>query len=47
MGQVLVNDDGTRTVRYSCQISTSKVWVLEYDLDSNGRVKHMANYYQP
>lgn len=29
------------------QISTSKVWVLEYDLDSNGRVKHMANYYQP
>ncbi len=47
VGQVLVNDDGTRTVRYSCQISTSKVWVLEYDLDSNGRVKHMANYYQP
>lgn len=47
VGQVLVNDDGTRTVRYSCQISTSKVWVLEYDLDGNGRVKHMANYYQP
>ena len=46
VGQVLVNDDGTRTVRYSCQISTSKVWVLEYDLDGNGRVKHMANYYQ-
>ena len=41
------DDDGTRTVRYSCQISTSKVWVLEYDLDGNGRVTHMANYYQP
>lgn len=44
---MLVNDDGTPHRALQCQISTSKVWVLEYDLDSNGRVKHMANYYQP
>ena len=47
VGQVLVNDDGTRTVRYSCQTAASRVWVLEYDLGSNGRVNHIANYYQP
>lgn len=47
VGQVLVNDDGTRTVRYSCQTAASRVWILEYDLGSNGRVNHIANYYQP
>lgn len=47
VGQVLVNDDGTRTVKYSCQISTSKVWVLEYHLGASGRVDKIVNYYQP
>lgn len=47
MGQVLVNEDGTRTVKYSCQISTSKVWVLEYHLGASGRVDKIINYYQP
>ncbi|MCI5956212.1 MAG: chitobiase/beta-hexosaminidase C-terminal domain-containing protein, partial [Clostridiales bacterium] len=47
VGQVLVNGDGTRTVKYSCQISTSKVWVLEYHLGASGRVDKIINYYQP
>ena len=47
VGQVLVNDDGTRSVRYSCQTSTSKVWVLDYHLNANGRVDHIVHYYQP
>lgn len=47
VGQVLVNEDGTRTVKYSCQISTSKVWVLEYHLGASGRVDKIINYYQP
>lgn len=47
VGQVLVNDDGTRTVQYTCQTGTSKVWVLQYHLSASGRVDKIVHYYQP
>lgn len=47
VGQVLVNDDGTRTVQYSCQTAASKIWVLQYHLNASGRVDKITHYYQP
>ena len=47
VGQVLQNDDGSRTVQYSCQTAAGYMWVLQYHLGSNGRVQRITNYYQP
>ncbi len=47
VGQVLANSDGTRTVRYTCQNATAKMWVLEYHLSAGGRVGRIVHYYQP
>jgi len=47
VGQVLQNENGSRTVQYSCQTAAGYVWVLQYHLGSNGRVERITNYYQP
>ena len=47
VGQVLVNDDGTRTISYSCLNIESDMWLLEYHIASNGRCDRIAHYYQP
>lgn len=46
VGQVLISEDGTRYIQYSCQTKESYIWVLQYWLN-NGRVDHIVNYYQP
>jgi tetratricopeptide (TPR) repeat protein len=45
-GVVLQNDDGTRTVQYSCKTTEGKVWILQYLLSNNRCVK-ITNYYKP
>lgn len=46
IGVVLQNEDGTRTVQYSCNTLESKVWVLQYVL-RDGRCVKVVNYYKP
>jgi tetratricopeptide (TPR) repeat protein len=45
-GVVLQNDDGTRTVQYSCKTTEGNVWILQYLLSNNRCVK-ITNYYKP
>ena len=45
-GVVLVNEDGTRTVQYTCRTVDSKLWVLQYVIQ-NGRCVRIVNYYKP
>ena len=47
VGQVLISSDGTRYVQYSLSTATSKTWILQYWLGSNGRVNRIVHYYQP
>ncbi len=46
IGRVIQNEDGTRTVQYSCKTLESKVWVIQYHLKNN-RVYQICHYYQP
>ena len=46
IGVVLANEDGTRTVQYTCVTLESKTWVLQYVLKS-GRCVKVINYYKP
>jgi tetratricopeptide (TPR) repeat protein len=46
VGVVLQNDDGTRTVQYTCYTTDSKLWVLQYVL-KNDRCVKIVNYYKP
>lgn len=46
IGRVIQNEDGTRTVYYSCNTLESKVWVLEYHLKGD-RVFKICHYYKP
>lgn len=46
VGKVLIADDGTRYVQYTCQNQESKTLVLQYWL-KNGTVNRIVNYYQP
>jgi len=46
VGQVLIAEDGTRYIQYTCQTLESKNWVLQYWLQ-NGHVKRIVHYYQP
>lgn len=45
-GAILVHEDGTRTVQYTCTTLASKTWVLQYHLQ-NGRCVRLVNYYKP
>jgi len=46
IGVVLQNEDGTRTVQYTCQTTDSKTWVLQYHLQNDRCVK-IDQYYKP
>ena len=46
MGKVLIADDGTRYIQYTCENKESKTLVLQYWL-KNGTVNRIVNYYQP
>lgn len=46
VGKVLIDDDGTRYIQYTCQNKESKTLVLQYWL-KNGTVNRIVNYYQP
>lgn len=45
-GAILVTDDGSRTVQYTCTTLENKVWVLQYQMQ-NGRCVKVVNYYKP
>ncbi len=45
-GAILVNDDGSRTVQYTCTTLAGKQWVLQYQMQ-NGRCVKIAHYYKP
>lgn len=40
-------DDGKRTVSYTCQAPDGHKWVLNYHLSASGRVERIEHYYQP
>ncbi|MCL1854450.1 MAG: chitobiase/beta-hexosaminidase C-terminal domain-containing protein [Clostridia bacterium] len=46
LGRVLLNEDGAKTVYYSCNTTASNIWVLEYHLKGN-RVNQIIHYYRP
>ncbi|MEA4999926.1 MAG: chitobiase/beta-hexosaminidase C-terminal domain-containing protein [Candidatus Limiplasma sp.] len=46
IGVVLANEDGTRTVQYTCRTLGGKTWVLQYHL-KNGRCVKIVNYFKP
>ncbi len=47
VGQILLNEDGSKTIQYSCANAAGDVWILQYHLGSNGRVNKITHYYQP
>lgn len=47
VGEVVIREDGTRVIRYTCQTAAAQMWVLEYHLSSGGRVNKILHYYQP
>ena len=46
VGQVLIDENGTRYVQYMCQTKESNTWVVQYWLN-NGKVNRIVHYYQP
>ncbi|NLI21909.1 MAG: hypothetical protein GX418_10220 [Clostridiales bacterium] len=46
IGVVLQNEDGARTVQYTCVTLDAKNWVLQYHL-KNGRCDKIDHYYKP
>lgn len=46
VGVILQNEDGTRTVQYTCKTTDSKIWVLQYQM-KNGRCVKIDHYYKP
>ena len=46
IGVVLANEDGTRTVQYTCKTLGGKTWVLQYHLQNKRCVK-IVTYYKP
>jgi len=46
IGVVLANEDGTRTVQYTCTTLAGKKWILQYHLQ-NGRCVKISHYYRP
>ncbi len=46
IGVVLQNEDGTRTVQYTCKTTDSKIWVLQYQLQNDRCVK-IDHYFKP
>ena len=46
IGVIKNNEDGTRTVQYSCQTLASKVCVIQYHL-KNGHCVLIDQYYEP
>ena len=47
VGQILQNENGSRTIQYSCQNAAGQMWILQYHLGGNGRVNKITHYYQP
>lgn len=47
VGQILVNENGSRTIQYSCSTVAGNMWILQYHIGSNGRVDRITHYYQP
>lgn len=47
VGQVIIREDGTRVVHYSCLTAASDMWVLDYWLNPYGEVNKIVHYYQP
>lgn len=45
-GVVLQNEDGTRTIQYTCETMDSQIWVLQYHL-KNGKCVLIDNFYKP
>ncbi|MDD3336112.1 MAG: chitobiase/beta-hexosaminidase C-terminal domain-containing protein [Eubacteriales bacterium] len=46
IGQVLIDENGTRYIQYTCQSLGGQNWVLQYWLD-NDRVNKIVHFYQP
>lgn len=46
IGKITQNEDGSRTVQYTCATLDSKKWVLQYHLKDK-RVIKICHYYQP
>lgn len=47
VGSVIIRADGTRVVQYTLQTEASRMWVLQYWLNSRGYVNKICHYYQP
>ena len=42
-----IDENGSRTIQYSCSTGAGNMWVLQYHLGSGGRVDRITHYYQP
>lgn len=47
VGQVLADENGTRYIQYTAHTLESRMWVLQYWLDSSNHVKKIVHFYQP